>query len=202
VKVKLNLIFICVSALLLSCSNKDVIPVVEMESKPVVPVVYVQATPEITEIKDCQSTTLSLSSEACTVLAWQVYVQNIMMLDAAQRKAALLNLGSDDVDQLKRVFLLSHPEEDLLIKEESNRQLFNTARVTPSSLSNFITLIATYNERTLQQERNEKLTERKIKILSAEKRVLADKLALSQKKIQAITDIEQQLNSEGLGANE
>jgi len=125
-----------------------------------------------------------------------------MMLDAAQRKAALLNLGSDDVDQLKRVFLLSHPEEDLLIKEESNRQLFNTARVTPSSLSNFITLIATYNERTLQQERNEKLTERKIKILSAEKRVLADKLALSQKKIQAITDIEQQLNSEGLGANE
>jgi hypothetical protein len=144
----------------------------------------------------CLEHRLDLSGNACNVLAWQSYMATLLFMNEQERQQALLASSDADIDHLKKMLLLTHTGELALVRKNNLTQLEQSVPNYPFPLDQLLLTYVTLNQSLLSQVNQ--LDEAVANLLTTQTELAAVKADLekAQKKIDAITNIEQQLNSE------
>ncbi|AJQ93516.1 hypothetical protein [Gynuella sunshinyii] len=147
-------------------------------------------------VTNCDSdlSAINLSADLCNTIAWQNYLAEIPTLSEEQRTQRLEMLTISSPDELKRLLLNTAPALPLQQRIDNQILLFDKASTLPNPLGNLIFMYASQNQRLIEQEI--KTSQLETQNLQQQKQLkqLQSKLAQTQKKIDALTEIEQQLN--------
>ncbi len=148
-------------------------------------------------VKDrCANAQPTLKADKCLLPAWQHYLIHSLQLDETQRQQQLGQLQHSNTDTLKRLLLLTHPDEPLPVRIEHNRLLEQAINQYDPALQSFLTLVVAYNQTLMTQDTRADASLATLNALLAELNVTKQALDEAQQKIDAITNIEQQLNAE------
>ncbi|WP_428242615.1 hypothetical protein [Gynuella sp.] len=137
---------------------------------------------------------IDLSANLCNTIAWQNYLAEIPTLSEEQRIQRLDTLNASSPDELKRLLLNTAPTLPLQQRIDNQILLFDKASTLPNPLGNLIFMYASQNQRLIEQELKTRQLVTQNQQQQKQLKQLQSKLVQTQKKIDALTEIEQQLN--------
>ena len=191
-------LFMCIA--LTSCANTPVIETPPLEQTTLeggeIPVDFNTETFHVDNL-DCIEHNLDLSSETCNVLAWQSYIASLLFMTESERQHHLSVITDDEVGQLQQMLLLTHTNEVLEVRKFNSAKLDLLVSSYPYPLDQLILTYVTLNQSLINLSEQLTTTEQNQSDIEAELQSVKSALKQAQKKIDAITNIEQQLNSEG-----
>ena len=132
------------------------------------------------------------SGSPCNIYGWQLFVYQSLAQTQEAHDQTLLNLGNNPGDTYKRLILLSHHHEPLNVRIEATDALLNIAKANSNSFGHFFYIIATYNKQDLAHQKEAVYSQDKLKQKNTK---LKRELNKTKAKIQAIMDIEKNLNT-------
>lgn len=163
------------------------------------------------------------TSEApCNIFGWQSFIFYSLSHTKEEHDAALLSLRKAPYDRFKRLILLSDQYEPLDVRIRSTDAIFNVSRQYLNRFGELFFIIATYQKNDLLNQQNaielkaklKKISENNTKLkeetlnkqsaieLKAELKKISEKntkleeeLTATEAKIQAIMEIEENLNT-------
>jgi hypothetical protein len=157
------------------------------------------AEPEVISLPEPEptSTPLTISADAATLQAW-VYYRGAMLNRINEEREALNNdAEQNDVWQLKRTILQLHPDTPYLTRLRVQMQLAEQLSALPAPLAALLSWDLAFNQKLLEAESAVSALTR----LNAQQHDNIDRLQKTnkelQKKIDALTQIEAQLNQSG-----
>jgi hypothetical protein len=153
--------------------------------------------PLMVDNTDCLAYPLDLTGNACNVLAWQSYMATLLFLSELERQQQLSFLTNDEIDTLKKALLLTHTNEVLAVRKDNINKLEQMVSNYPFPLDQLLLTHLVFHKNILDQSEQLSLTIQSLNNVKTELTETKVELQKAQKKIDAITNIEQQLNSEG-----
>ena len=189
----MRILFFLLSVILLSsCSvlQKDVIAIDEPnhESKS-----SLLTKPLIKE--DCIVFPYDNSSTPCNLLGWQSFAYQSLTHTKKAHQAALLLLGSEPGVAYKQLILLSNNHEALEVRSRATAAMFNLSKTNLNNFGHFFHMLAIYNEHDLINEKSVLQLRSELKRINKKNVKLTNELNNAQSKIEAIMDIEKNLNT-------
>lgn len=185
---------------LVGCANTPVIETPLLEQTTLegeeIPVDINTETVHVDDL-DCIEHRLDLSADTCNVLAWQSYIASLLFMTESERQHHLSVITDGDVGQLQQMLLLTHTNEVLEVRKFNSAKLDYLVSSYPYPLDQLVLTYVTLNQSTINLSEQLATTEKKQSDIEAELQSVKSELKQAQKKIDAITNIEQQLNSEG-----
>ncbi|WNO59482.1 hypothetical protein [Rheinheimera sp. MMS21-TC3] len=160
--------------------------------------------PELTattepQIEQISSLTISDSPES--LLAWVEFRAQLLNQAANEREQLNQLDTTDDVTELKRIILQLHPDTPYLTRLRLQMQLSEKLALLPNPLANLLSWDFAFNQKLLETESAVSALTR----LNAQQQNNIDKLRKTnkelQKKIDALTQIEAQLNQPTIEVN-
>jgi hypothetical protein len=173
-----------------------------------------EATEEITEqpiaqksaysgqLSLCALSGLKLTNDPCNALNWQSFVEAVIAMSAIERNEVRESLGDSDVDHLKNLILDVHLATELSERLSSVNALEQSIGNYSETLQPLLTALVFYSRKLGESEANLQRTKTELDQKSKSLTNTQEALRLAQEKIDAITNIEQQLNSEGALTND
>jgi hypothetical protein len=154
------------------------------------------------QVSPCALSGLNLTNDPCNALNWQAYVEAVSVMSTNERYQQREQLGDSDVDQLKRLILDIPLATELTQKQTSTRELKLAIEHYKPALQPLLTILVLHNEMLVELEADLQQTKSELEQKSRFLTATQEALRLAQQKIDAITNIEQQLNSEGALTND
>lgn len=189
----MRILFFILSVILLSsCSalQKDVIIIDEPnhESKS-----NLLTEPLIKE--DCIVFPYDNSNTPCNLLGWQSFTYQSLTHTKKAHQAALLLLGNEPGVAYKQLILLSNKHETLEVRSRAKAAMFNISKTNLNNFGHFFYMLAIYNEHDLLNEKSALQLKAELKKVNKKNIKLTNELNNAQSKIEAIMDIEKNLNT-------
>ena len=161
-----------------------------------VPVQPLEAEPETVTLPEPEpvATPLAIRDDAATLQAWVNYRAGMLNRINEERELLNADTAQDDVWQLKRTILQLHPDTPYLSRLRVQMQLAEQLATLPAPLAALLSWDLAFNQKLLEAESAVSALTR----LNAQQHDNIDRLQKTnkelQKKIDALTQIEAQLN--------
>jgi len=135
------------------------------------------------------------SDTACNLYGWQVFAYQATRDTATQHQQALTQLGATTSDNYKRLILLSQPQETLNIRLKALQSIQVIASTKENSFGNLLLLLTHYYQQDVDNKKQLIYLNAHLKSQKTETKALQQALKNNKAKIQAIMDIEENLNT-------
>jgi hypothetical protein len=135
------------------------------------------------------------SDRPCNLVGWQQFAYQAMKASESEHRAALLLLSNTQEDTYKTLIIESSIYEPDDVRQQAIAAMFKISEENINHFGHFFYLLATYNHTRLLNEKKIIRVERQLKTQINKNTKLKKQLADTQAKIQAIMDIEQDLNT-------
>ncbi|MCH8530016.1 MAG: hypothetical protein LAT65_04115 [Saccharospirillum sp.] len=145
---------------------------------------------------DCaDSTMLRFSNHPCDQLAWHRFVYDLALTSETERSQWLRHSNATLPGQLQAALIRSHPDNPNIVRLRGQGDLLSLMDRLPANMVDFVHWIAHQNQYLLEAE----MTITQLNRLSAQQQQslddLTEKLAEKSAQLDALTEIEQRLNS-------
>lgn len=135
------------------------------------------------------------SDTACNLYGWQHFAYQTALHTQSQHQQALMHLGATSGDSYKRLILLSQPQEALNVRLKATQSMLAIASKKDNSFGQFFFLLANHYQQDVDNKRQLIYLNADLKSQKAENKSLQQALIKNKAKIQAIMDIEENLNT-------
>lgn len=168
-------------------------PATETSQEPETPLVQVE---HEEASADCPEVTqLRFSNHPCDLLAWHRFVYDLALTSEAERSQWLRHSDATLPGQLQAALIRSHPENPNIVRLRGQGDLLALMDRLPDNMVDFVHWVAHQNQYLLEAE----MTITQLNRLSSQQQQSLDdlsaKLAEKSAQLDALTEIEQRLNS-------
>ena len=141
---------------------------------------------------ECDTFPYDESNTPCNQLGWMTFASHSLKQNKAEHKLALVETQGN---KYKELILKSSYHESLKTRTEATDALLKIAKTKTGNFADLFYLLATYSKHTLLNKRNVANLKAKLKVANKNNTALQTQLNETQAKIEAIMDIEKNLNT-------
>lgn len=146
-------------------------------------------------LENCNAFPYDTSDTPCNLLGWQSFAYQALTQTPKEHKTALLLLENSLGAEYKKLILLSNDNETFATRTQASKQMFKLSKTHLNSFGHFFYMLAVYTEHALTNEKSTMDLKAKLKKSSNKNAKLKTELSNAQSKIQAIIDIEKNINT-------
>lgn len=146
-------------------------------------------------LENCETFPYDDSDTPCNLLGWQSFAYQSLTQSREEHKKALRMLENSPGAAYKKLILLSNNNEKLTTRSQATEAMFKLSKNHLNNFGHFFYMLALYTKHDLTNEKNVISLKSKLKKLSSKNSKLKTELNNAQSKIQAIIDIEKNINT-------
>jgi len=143
----------------------------------------------------CDGYAYDNTDEPCNLIGWQEFVYQSLLQTKAQHAETLNKLGNTHGDVYKRLILLSMRYESLEVRNHAKDVMLNVSAENPNGFGHFFYSLAHLLEQQVTAEHTVVDLQKSLKSTAQKNTKLKAELADTKAKIQAIMEIEKNLNA-------
>ena len=145
--------------------------------------------------KNCETFPYDDSESPCNLLGWQSFAYQSLTQTPKEHKTALVQLENTPGAKYKELILLSNHNETYETRTQATAAMLTLSKKHLNSFGHFFYLLTVYTEHDINNEKDVIYLKSKLKKETSKNNKLKTELNNAQSKIQAIIDIEKNINT-------